>query len=62
MSRAGTEIVWGVVCLVIGLVLWTTTEDVETPVIRLTSVGAVLMVVGGAGLVYGVWTVARRRR
>jgi hypothetical protein len=41
----------GVALLVVGLVLYLTTEAVHTPVFTLTKVGLVLIVVGGIDIV-----------
>lgn len=49
------EIVWGLVILVIGFVLWFATPGVRIPIIELTKVGVVLMFVGGIGALYGVY-------
>ncbi|XVV17411.1 DUF5708 family protein [Actinoplanes sp. CA-131856] len=51
LSGAGT--------FVVGLLLWLFTGDVETPVITLTKVGAVMMVFGAAEFLWGLYQAAR---
>jgi hypothetical protein len=41
----------GACMLVVGLVLWATTQDVETPVVSLSKAGVVLAVLGVVELV-----------
>ena len=48
-------LVGGGVTFVVGLLLWSFTGDVETPVVTLTKVGVVLMVVGGLEAAYGLY-------
>ena len=49
----------GVGTFVVGLLLWLFTGDVETPIVTLTKVGAVLMVIGGLELCFGVYQAAQ---
>ncbi|GAA0647761.1 hypothetical protein GCM10009535_26950 [Streptomyces thermocarboxydovorans] len=62
MTRAAKDITEGVITFAVGLVLKLTTEDVEVPVCTLTKVGAVMMCVGGALLLWGLIQQARPAR
>lgn len=56
MSANVKSLFIGAGMLIVGLVLWFTTEGVETPVITLTKVGLVLAILGAAELVItGGW-------
>jgi hypothetical protein len=55
MSRATKNLLEGVVTFVVGLMLWLLTGDVEIPVFTLTKVGVVMMWVGGAFVVTGLF-------
>ncbi|WP_052849269.1 DUF5708 family protein [Streptomyces avicenniae] len=59
MSSAGKNLVEGVLTFLAGLALRLFTEGVETPVVTLTSVGVVLMWVGGALILWGAAQAAR---
>ncbi len=60
MSSRMSEILGGIACLVVGLVLWRTTDGVEWPVVTPSKVGVVLMVVGGAGALWALLVPSRR--
>ncbi|MFE9019572.1 DUF5708 family protein [Streptomyces sp. NPDC007808] len=60
-SRARGNLVEGAVTLVTGLALRLFADDVRVPVVTLTSVGVVMMCVGGALVTSGLWQVARSR-
>ncbi|WP_217166569.1 DUF5708 family protein [Streptomyces sp. AC512_CC834] len=54
--------VWeGGATLVVGVALWLFAGDVEVLVVDLTKVGIVMMCVGGAQTVWGLFRSARRR-
>ncbi|MGX2996244.1 DUF5708 family protein [Streptomyces sp. JNUCC 64] len=55
MAQASKNLSQGVVVFAIGLALRLFTEGVETPVVTLTKVGVVLMVIGGAMAVTGLF-------
>ncbi|GAA1205161.1 DUF5708 family protein [Prauserella alba] len=56
MSANVKSLFIGAGMLIVGLVLWLTTEGVETPVVTLTKVGLVLAILGAAELVItGGW-------
>ncbi|MBA2809013.1 hypothetical protein E0500_016810 [Streptomyces sp. KM273126] len=59
MTRASKNLLEGVVTGVVGLALWLFTEDVEVPVVTLTKVGVVMMCVGGAQVVMGLYQSVR---
>jgi hypothetical protein len=59
MSQASKNLLEGVVTFVIGLSLWLFTGDVEIPVVTLTKVGVVMMCVGGALVVTGLYQSVR---
>jgi hypothetical protein len=61
MSQATRNLLEGAVTFVVGLVLWLFTGGVETPVITLTKVGAVMMCVGGALTATGLHQAVRRQ-
>ena len=44
---------------VVGLLLWLFTGDIETPIVTLTKVGAVLMVIGALEVCFGVYQAAQ---
>lgn len=48
----------GAVVAVVGLVLWLTTGEVDTPVVSLSKVGVVLMVVGAIEVVISAVSLA----
>ncbi|MCM1942784.1 DUF5708 family protein [Streptomyces sp. G3] len=60
MTRGSRNLLEGVVTLLADLALWLFTGDVEVPVVTLTKVGVVLMCVGGAQTVWGVYGLTRR--
>lgn len=62
MSRRIYEFIVGVVCLVGGFLLWSTTQEIRTPVFELSKIGVVLMVVGGAGILWAVVAGGRSAR
>lgn len=62
MSKAREELLIGLACAAVGFALWRFAEGVEIPVLDLPKVGIVLMVVGVAGVVYGVVVAAASRR
>ncbi|MFI1733053.1 DUF5708 family protein [Streptomyces acidicola] len=59
MTRASKNLLEGVVTGAVGLALWLFTEDVEVPVVTLTKVGVVMMCVGGAQAVMGLYQSVR---
>ncbi|CAM5333447.1 hypothetical protein SALBM311S_07695 [Streptomyces alboniger] len=59
MSKATRNLLEGAGTLVIGLVLWLFTGDVEVPVVTLTKVGVVMMCVGGALVLTGGYQALR---
>lgn len=59
MSRAKKNLLEGAATFVAGLVLRLFTEDIEVPVVTLTTVGAVMMCVGGALTATGLYQAAR---
>ncbi|MEW2401405.1 DUF5708 family protein [Streptomyces sp. NPDC046862] len=59
MSKARKNLLEGVGTLLVGLVLWLFTEDVEVPVVTLTKVGVVMMCVGGVQTATGLYQVTR---
>ncbi|WP_328768582.1 DUF5708 family protein [Streptomyces sp. NBC_00286] len=59
MSQASKNLLEGIVTFAIGLPLWLFTGDVETPVVTLTKVGVVMMCVGGALVLTGLYQTAR---
>ncbi|MPY49502.1 DUF5708 family protein [Streptomyces acidicola] len=59
MTRASKNLLEGVVTGAVGLALWLFTEDVEVPVVTLTKVGVVMMCVGGAQAVMGLYRSVR---
>ncbi|GGZ93717.1 DUF5708 family protein [Streptomyces bluensis] len=59
MTRASKNLLEGVVTGAIGLALWLFTEDVEVPVVTLTKVGVVMMCVGVAQAVMGLYQSVR---
>ncbi|MEG8277985.1 DUF5708 family protein [Streptomyces sp. AHA2] len=61
MSRARGNLLEGAATFVAGLALWQFAGDVEVPLVTLTKVGVVMMGVGAAQAVAGVWQGARRR-
>ncbi len=60
-SRARGNLVEGAVTFVVGLALRLFAGDVEVPVVTVTSVGVVMMCVGGALVASGLWRAARGR-
>ncbi|MFW0773791.1 DUF5708 family protein [Paenarthrobacter nitroguajacolicus] len=58
-SSGRTEILWGAISAVVGLLLWLFAGDIETPIITLSKVGVVLMAVGGGGILYGIYMLAK---
>ncbi|MFB7657096.1 MULTISPECIES: DUF5708 family protein [unclassified Streptomyces] len=61
MSRLPERNVWeGGATLVVGLALLLFAGDVEVPVVDLTKVGVVMMCVGGAQTLWGLFRSARR--
>ncbi|MGW1955436.1 DUF5708 family protein [Streptomyces sp. NPDC001920] len=60
-SRARGNLAEGAVTFVAGLVLRLFADDVRVPVVTLTSVGVVMMCVGGALVASGLWQAARSR-
>ncbi|UZJ30576.1 DUF5708 family protein [Streptomyces endophytica] len=44
----------GIVLAVIGLVLWLTTKEVETPIVSLHKAGLILAIVGGAEALFAL--------
>jgi hypothetical protein len=59
MGRASRNLAEGVATFAIGLVLRLFTGDVETPIITLSKVGVVLMVIGGALVLTGLFQAVR---
>ncbi|WSQ11850.1 DUF5708 family protein [Streptomyces sp. NBC_01231] len=59
MSKATRNLLEGVGTLVVGLVLWLFTGDVEVPFVTLTKVGVVMMCVGGALVLTGGYQALR---
>ncbi|MFV0133606.1 DUF5708 family protein [Streptomyces sp. HMX87] len=59
MTRGPRNLVEGAATPAVGLVLWLTTGDVDVPVVTLTKVGLVLMCLGGAQLVWGLYRTVR---
>ncbi|KOG34402.1 DUF5708 family protein [Streptomyces resistomycificus] len=59
MSRASRNLLEGAATFGTGLPLWLFAGGVEVPVVTLTKVGVVLMCVGGALLVTGLYQAAR---
>ncbi|MFI7285494.1 DUF5708 family protein [Streptomyces anulatus] len=55
MKQASKNLLEGVITFAVGLALRLFTEGVETPVITLTKIGVVLMFVGGAFIVLGLF-------
>ncbi|NQX28873.1 hypothetical protein HQQ81_16105 [Microbacteriaceae bacterium VKM Ac-2854] len=62
MSRRIYEFVVGIICLVGGFLLWSTTQHIVTPVFDLSTIGVVLMFVGGAGILWSLVTSNRSAR
>ncbi|ELP62910.1 DUF5708 family protein [Streptomyces turgidiscabies] len=62
MSGATKNLLEGAATLVIGLVLWQFAGGVDIPFVTLTKVGVVLMCVGGALLLTGLFQRARPPR
>ncbi|GAA3858915.1 DUF5708 family protein [Streptomyces lacrimifluminis] len=58
MNKATRNLLEGAVTLVIGLVLWLFAGGVELPFVTLTKVGVVMMCVGGALLLTGLFRTA----
>ncbi|WP_030810939.1 MULTISPECIES: DUF5708 family protein [unclassified Streptomyces] len=44
----------GIVLAVVGLVLWLTTKEVETPIFSLSKAGLILAIVGGAEALFAL--------
>ncbi|GAB7032415.1 DUF5708 family protein [Streptomyces sp. NPDC021749] len=44
----------GIVLAVVGLALWLTTKEVETPIISLSKAGLILAIVGGAEALFAL--------
>ncbi|MGW3560058.1 DUF5708 family protein [Streptomyces sp. NPDC000963] len=61
MASPTKNFVEGVVLFAIGLPLRLFTGDVDVPVVTLTTVGNVLMVIGGMEILYGAYRAACRR-
>ena len=59
-GSSSAEIGGGIVCMVVGLLMWRLTSGIQTPVIELDKAGLILALVGAGGLVYGL--VLRMRR
>ena len=59
MSQASRNLLEGAGTFLVGLPLWLFTEDVDVPVVPLTKVGLVMMCVGGAMVLTGLY---QRRR
>ncbi|MBQ0984033.1 hypothetical protein KBZ10_05740 [Streptomyces sp. F63] len=62
MASSTKNLAEGAVTFTVGLALWLFTGDVEIPVFTLTKVGVVLMAVGGALLLTGLFQSATRSR
>lgn len=62
MSGPTKNLLEGAATLVTGLVLWLFAGDVELPFVTLTKVGVVMMCVGGALLLTGLFQAARSPR
>jgi len=62
MSKAHGALTWGFVGIVLGGALKVFADDVDTPVVSLGKIGVVLLVVGIAELLYGLYLVARGER
>ncbi|WCN03284.1 DUF5708 family protein [Streptomyces sp. M92] len=62
MKGLAERLLWeGGGTFVAGLVLWMFAGDVDVPVVDLTKAGVVMMCVGGAQTVWGLFRSARRR-
>ncbi|MEU5977154.1 DUF5708 family protein [Streptomyces sp. NPDC047315] len=59
MRKPYKNLLEGGVAFTVGLVLRLFTEGVDTPVVTLTKVGVVLMFVGGALILTGMFQMAR---
>ncbi|MFF5077687.1 DUF5708 family protein [Actinoplanes sp. NPDC000266] len=59
MSPTVKILLSGAATFVVGLLLWLFTGDVETPVITLTKLGAVMMVAGALEFLWGLYQAAR---
>ncbi|MDO0911717.1 DUF5708 family protein [Streptomyces sp. DT2A-34] len=55
MSQASKNLLEGIVTFLTGLPLWLFTEDVDVPVVTLTKFGLVMMCVGGALVLVGLY-------
>ncbi|WP_438487181.1 DUF5708 family protein [Streptomyces sp. S186] len=44
----------GILLAIVGVILWLTTREVETPVVSLHKIGLVLAIVGGAEALFAV--------
>ncbi|MGW1379282.1 DUF5708 family protein [Streptomyces sp. NPDC002446] len=44
----------GIVLAIVGLIMWLTTKEVETPYVSLSKVGLVLAIVGGAEALFAL--------
>lgn len=62
MSKATKNLLEGAATLVTGLALWLFAGEVELPFVTLTKVGVVMMCVGGALLLTGLFQAATSSR
>lgn len=62
MNGTTKNLLEGAATLVTGLALWLFAGDVELPYVTLTKVGVVMMCVGGALLLTGLFQAARSPR
>ncbi|GAA0914785.1 DUF5708 family protein [Streptomyces thermoalcalitolerans] len=60
MTEAHRNLLAGAVTLMVGLGLWRFAGGVELPVVDLSKVGVVLMYVGGAEVLLGLYRTVRR--
>ncbi|MFG2140357.1 DUF5708 family protein [Streptomyces sp. NPDC048650] len=52
----------GVLLAIIGVIVWLTTKEVETPVVSLHKAGLILAVVGGAEALFALVGLGRKAR
>ncbi|MER7985061.1 DUF5708 family protein [Streptomyces noursei] len=52
----------GVILAVVGVILWLTTKEVQTPVVSLHKVGLVLAVVGAAEALFALFGAGKKAR